>query len=182
VLRRYRRTLAGDRRHLLERFRYAHAARKVVGVGSVGTRTFIVLMVGHDTSDPLFLQIKQAEASVLEPLLGKSHYANHGQRMVEGQRLMEAASDVMLGWDRIPDPNTGIERGCYIRQLWEQPPRGPSPGLQTPEGASARPRAHARAPRDPTPVSRCDADGRTAPQVPTLATETAPAPQRDRAY
>jgi len=78
VIRRYRRTLTGDRRRLLERFRYVHAARKVVGVGSVGTRAWIVLMLGHDEGDPLFLQFKEAEASVLEPYLGKSDFANHG--------------------------------------------------------------------------------------------------------
>ena len=105
VIRRYRRTLSPDRRHLLERFRYVHAARKVVGVGSVGTRAFIALMVGHDNNDPLFLQIKEAEASVLEPFLGKSKYQNHGQRVVEGQRLTQATSDIMLGWDRL----TGLD-------------------------------------------------------------------------
>ena len=98
VIRSYRRTLTADRRQLLERFRYVHAARKVVGVGSVGARAWIVLMLGRDDSDPLFLQIKEAQASVLEPFLGKSTYAKHGQRVVEGQRLTQAASDIMLGW------------------------------------------------------------------------------------
>jgi uncharacterized protein (DUF2252 family) len=119
VIRRYRRTLPSDRRHLLERFRYVHAARKVVGVGSVGTRAWIVLLVGRDTDDPLFLQVKEAEASVLEPFLGKSRFKSHGQRVVEGQRLMQAASDIMLGWDRITGPD-GVERDFYIRQLWDQ--------------------------------------------------------------
>ena len=118
VLRSYRRTLTGDRRHLLERFHYAHAARKVVGVGSVGTRAWIVLMLGHDNSDPLFLQLKQAEPSVLEPFLGRSRYANHGQRVVEGQRLMQAASDLMLGWQRVEGID-GITRDFYVRQLWD---------------------------------------------------------------
>jgi uncharacterized protein (DUF2252 family) len=98
VIRGYRRTLQRDRRRLLERFRYVHAARKVVGVGSVGTRAWIVLLVGHDNDDPLFMQAKEAQASVLEPFLGKSEFASHGQRVVEGQRLMQAASDIMLGW------------------------------------------------------------------------------------
>ena len=98
VIRSYRRTLTADRRRLLERFRYVHAARKVVGVGSVGTRAWIVLMLGRDDSDPLFLQLKEAQASVLEPFLGKSTYAKHGQRVVEGQRLTQAASDILLGW------------------------------------------------------------------------------------
>jgi uncharacterized protein (DUF2252 family) len=119
TIRRYRRTLASDRRHLLERFRYVHAARKVVGVGSVGTRAWIVLLVGRDNEDPLILQVKEAEASVLEPFLGKSKHQSHGQRVVEGQRLMQAASDIMLGWDRITGPD-GTERDFYIRQLWDQ--------------------------------------------------------------
>ena len=115
----YRQTLAGDRRRLLERFRYVHAARKVVGVGSVGTRAWIVLMVGHDNNDPLFMQAKEAQASVLEPFLGKSEFASHGQRVVEGQRLMQAASDIMLGWERVTAID-GVERDFYIRQLWDQ--------------------------------------------------------------
>jgi uncharacterized protein (DUF2252 family) len=118
LLRAYRRTLAGDHRHLLEDFRYVHAARKVVGVGSVGTRAWIVLMLGHDDSDPLFLQAKEAQASVLEPFLGKSRYRNHGQRVVEGQRLMQSASDIMLGWLR-SDGVDGVSRDFYIRQLWD---------------------------------------------------------------
>ena len=118
LLRAYRRTLAGDHRHLLEGFRYAHAARKVVGVGSVGTRAWILLMLGHDDSDPLFLQAKEAQGSVLEPFLGKSRYRNHGQRVVEGQRLMQSASDIMLGWIRT-DGIDGVSRDFYIRQLWD---------------------------------------------------------------
>jgi len=118
LLRAYRRTLQGDHRHLLEGFRYAHAARKVVGVGSVGTRAWILLMFGHDNSDPLFLQAKEAQASVLEPFLGKSRYANHGQRVVEGQRLMQSASDLMLGWIR-SNGIDGVSRDFYIRQLWD---------------------------------------------------------------
>ena len=98
VIRSYRRTLAGDRRRLLERFRYVHAARKVVGVGSVGTRAYICLMLGRAGDDPLFLQFKEAQPSVLEPFLGHSEFASHGQRVVEGQRLTQAASDIMLGW------------------------------------------------------------------------------------
>ena len=101
VIRSYRRTLSADRRQLLERFRYVHSAHKVVGVGSVGTRAWIALMLGRDENDPLFLQLKEAQASVLEPFLGKSAYANHGQRVVEGQRLTQAASDIMLGWIRV---------------------------------------------------------------------------------
>jgi hypothetical protein len=118
VIRSYRRTLSTDRRRLLERFRYAHAARKVVGVGSVGTRAWIVLMLGRDETDPLFLQVKEAQASVLEPFLGRSTFAKHGQRVVEGQRLMQAASDIMLGWIRIGGVD-GVSRDFYIRQLWD---------------------------------------------------------------
>ncbi len=118
VLRSYRRTLSGDRRRLLERYRYAHAARKVVGVGSVGTRAFIMLLLGRDDSDPLFLQFKEAEASVLEPFLTKSEFANHGQRVVEGQRLTQAASDIMLGFIRATGVDE-VERDYYVRQLWD---------------------------------------------------------------
>ena len=118
MIRTYRRTLAHDRRHLLESYRYVHAARKVVGVGSVGTRAWILLMVGRDDTDPLFLQFKEAQASVLEPFLGKSRYAQHGQRVVEGQRMMQAAPDIMLGWERIITID-GQQRDFYIRQLWD---------------------------------------------------------------
>jgi uncharacterized protein (DUF2252 family) len=118
VLRSYRRTLSGDRRRLLERFRYVHGARKVVGVGSVGSRAFIMLLLGRDGDDPLFLQFKEAQPSVLEPFLGKSAYASGGQRVVEGQRLMQAASDIMLGWIRV-EGFDGVPRDYYIRQLWD---------------------------------------------------------------
>src|SRR5262249_28353118 len=99
-LRAYRATLQDDRRQLLERFEYVDAARKVVGVGSVGTRAFIVLMQGRDAQDPLFLQIKEATDSVLEASLPKSRYRQHGERVVQGQRLMQAASDIFLGWTK----------------------------------------------------------------------------------
>ncbi len=118
VIRSYRRTLAGDRRKLLERYRYVHAARKVVGVGSVGTRAFICLMLGRDDNDPLFLQFKEAQPSVLEPFLGKSEFASSGQRVVEGQRLTQAASDIMLGWIKTEGVD-GVKRDFYIRQLWD---------------------------------------------------------------
>ena len=118
IIRAYRRTLPRDRRKLLERFRFVDAARKVVGVGSVGTRAWILLMLGHDESDPLFLQAKEAQPSVLEPFLGKSEFAQHGQRVVEGQRMMQASSDIMLGWVRFTAPDN-VERDFYIRQLWD---------------------------------------------------------------
>jgi len=111
ALRSYRRSLPGDRRRLLERYRFVHLAQKVVGVGSVGTREWVALLLGRDEHDPLFLQVKQAEASVLERFLGKSGYTNHGQRVVEGQRLMQAASDI-LSWlgtsHRSRRPETGL--------------------------------------------------------------------------
>jgi uncharacterized protein (DUF2252 family) len=119
MVRAYRATLPNDRRQLLERFRYVDAARKVVGVGSVGTRAWILLLLGRDGEDPLFLQFKEAEASVLEPFLGTSGFDNHGQRVVEGQRLTQAANDIMLGWLRTTGLD-GVERDYYVRQLWDQ--------------------------------------------------------------
>jgi uncharacterized protein (DUF2252 family) len=118
MMRTYRRTLPRDRRHLLESYRYVHAARKVVGVGSVGARAGILLMVGRDDNDPLFLQFKEAQASVLEPFLGRSRFAQHGQRVVEGQRMMQAAPDILLGWERVVAID-GEKRDFYIRQLWD---------------------------------------------------------------
>jgi len=113
----YRRTLETDRRYLLEQFEFADMARKVVGVGSIGTRCWIVLMLGRDASDPLFLQVKEAERSVLEDFAGTSEYANHGQRVVAGQRLMQAASDIFLGWQRSKVDPDGRPHDYYIRQL-----------------------------------------------------------------
>jgi uncharacterized protein (DUF2252 family) len=114
----YRDSLPHDRQKLLENYRYVHAARKVVGVGSVGTRAWVLLMLGRDESDPLFLQFKEAQPSVLEPFLGRSEFAQHGQRVVEGQRMMQMASDIMLGWERIVTID-GQTRDFYIRQLWD---------------------------------------------------------------
>ena len=119
ILRTYRRTLQGDRQHLLESYRYVDMARKVVGVGSVGTRCWIVLMLGRDGADPLFLQVKEATPSVLESTLGRSHFANHGQRVVDGQRLMQATSDIFLGWIRVKRGLDGVARDFYVRQLWD---------------------------------------------------------------
>jgi uncharacterized protein (DUF2252 family) len=112
-LRAYRATLQDDRRHLLERFEMVDMARKVVGVGSVGTRAFIVLLQGRDSQDPLFLQVKDATASVLEDHLRKSRYKQHGERVVQGQRMIQAASDIFLGWTRGVD----VKRNFYWRQL-----------------------------------------------------------------
>jgi uncharacterized protein (DUF2252 family) len=115
----YRRTLETDRRYLLEQFEFADMARKVVGVGSVGTRCWIVLMLGRDQADPLFLQVKEAQASVLSHFVGASKYANQGQRVVAGQRLMQATSDIFLGWQRIEAGLVEDGRSCdyYVRQL-----------------------------------------------------------------
>ncbi|MGO8958295.1 MAG: DUF2252 domain-containing protein [Streptosporangiaceae bacterium] len=112
----YRRTLAANRRFLLDEFEVADMARKVVGVGSVGTRCWILLMLGKDASDPLFLQVKEAEASVLSQFVGASKYTNQGQRVVVGQQLMQASSDIFLGWQRA-DGLDGKTRDFYIRQL-----------------------------------------------------------------
>jgi uncharacterized protein (DUF2252 family) len=109
----YQATLRDDRRHLLEHFEIVDVARKVVGVGSVGCRAFIVLLQGRNEQDPLFLQIKEATTSVLEEHLGKSRYRHHGERVVQGQRMMLAASDIYLGWSR----RQGVRRHFYWRQL-----------------------------------------------------------------
>ena len=111
----YRRTLS-HHHHPLEEYRYVHAARKVVGVGSVGTRCYILLLVGRDNDDPLFLQVKEAQPSVLERFLSPSAYPNHGQRIVVGQRLMQAATDIFLGWQRITGLD-GVTRDYYVRQF-----------------------------------------------------------------
>ena len=113
----YRRTLETDRRYLLEQYEFCDLARKVVGVGSVGTRCWIVLMLGRDDADPLFLQVKEAEASVLSRFVGASKFANHGQRVVAGQRLMQASSDIFLGWQRTEAGLDGRPRDFYVRQL-----------------------------------------------------------------
>ena len=111
----YRRTLAREH-HPIEQFHYVHMARKVVGVGSVGTRCWVFLLVGRNQDDPLFLQAKEAQASVLERFVGKSQYRNHGQRVVTGQHLMQAATDIFLGWQRVTDID-GQTRDYYIRQF-----------------------------------------------------------------
>jgi uncharacterized protein (DUF2252 family) len=107
----YRTSLSEDRRLLVDRYRLVDVARKVVGVGSVGLRCFVALLLGNDDDDPLFLQLKEARASVLEPLLTKSPYGNHGKRVVSGQRILQAASDLFLGWTRVGRTD------YYVRQL-----------------------------------------------------------------
>ena len=111
----YRRTL-GRHQHPLEEYQYVHAAYKMVGVGSVGTRCYIMLLLGRDHNDPLFLQIKEAQASVLERFLPKSTYPHHGERVVAGQRLMQAATDIFLGWQHIKGLD-GVTRDYYVRQF-----------------------------------------------------------------
>jgi uncharacterized protein (DUF2252 family) len=113
-------SLSRDRRQLLEHYRYADLARKVVGVGSVGTRCWVILLVGTDSSDALFLQAKEAPRSVLEPFAGGSEFSNQGQRVVEGQRLMQAASDIFLGWLHEPPAHDDPKpHDLYVRQLWD---------------------------------------------------------------
>jgi uncharacterized protein (DUF2252 family) len=124
VLGKYRRTLQSDRRHMLDQFTLVQAARKVVGVGSVGTRARILLMDSGDGVEPLFLQAKEAQASVLADYCGRSQYTNQGERVVTGQHLMQAESDIFLGWTRVPGPD-GVDRDFYVRQLkdwkWSAP-------------------------------------------------------------
>ena len=116
LLRGYRASLPPERRALYDQYRHVDMARKVVGVGSVGTRTYMILMLGRDANDPLFLQAKEAGPSVLEPVLGASEPANHGERVVVGQRLMQATGDILLGWQRVSGID-GQERDFYVRQL-----------------------------------------------------------------
>jgi len=116
VLGKYRRTLQSDRHHLLEQFTLVQVARKVVGVGSVGTRAWIVLMDAGDGAEPLFLQAKEAQPSVLAPYCGRSQYTNQGERVVAGQHLMQAQSDIFLGWTVAPGPDN-VDRDFYVRQL-----------------------------------------------------------------
>ena len=117
VLGKYRRSLQSDRRHLLEQFAMVQVARKVVGVGSVGTRAWIVLMEAADGVEPLFLQAKEAQPSVLAEYAGRSQYSNQGERVVAGQHLMQAQSDIFLGWTRVANPEDGVDRDFYVRQL-----------------------------------------------------------------
>jgi hypothetical protein len=150
LLRHYRQTLLRDRRAALEGFRLVDLARKVVGVGSVGTRAWIGLFLGRDEHDPLFLQFKEAQASVLERFIGRSRYRNHGERVVAGQRLMQASSDIFLGWQPFHAPD-GVQRDFYVRQLkdWKGsfPIEGALPEAMTVYGRACGwtlARAHAR--------------------------------------
>jgi uncharacterized protein (DUF2252 family) len=114
----YRETLDSQAQVLAGRYHYVDAAHKVVGVGSVGTRAWIVLLTGRDEADPLFLQVKEAGSSVLEPFTAASRFRNHGHRVVAGQRLMQAAGDILLGWLSVEGLD-GKQRDFYVRQLWD---------------------------------------------------------------
>jgi uncharacterized protein (DUF2252 family) len=146
----YRHSLDASRRGLVGRFRYAGLARKVVGVGSVGTRAWVVLLLGRDDGDPLLMQVKEAQPSVLEPYLGSSGHSNAAERVVDGQRLMQSSSDILLGWLRCAGPD-GHEGDYYVRQLrdWKASvaPESMTPQLLADYGRScghALARAHAR--------------------------------------
>jgi hypothetical protein len=118
LLEQYAASLAPDRRHLFATYRFVDMARKVVGVGSVGTRAWVFLFVDRATRDPLILQAKEAQAAVLEPYLGESEFANHGERVVRGQQISVVAADIFLSWQRSPGLD-GVERDFYVRQLWD---------------------------------------------------------------
>ena len=167
VLADYRETLLPDRRHLLDGYRLVHAARKVVGVGSVGTRAWIALLIGRDENDPLFLQIKEAQPSVLEPYTAPTEFDEQGQRVVEGQRLTQAASDIFLGWLSANGPD-GKKRDFYVRQLWDQ--KASADGRADVAGGDdrLRPGLRRRSSRAPTPAP---ATGSRSP--PTSAAEAA---------
>jgi uncharacterized protein (DUF2252 family) len=151
VLRRARASLPDDRRRLLEEYRFAHIARKVVGVGSVGTRAWVILMLGRDDDDVLMLQAKEAQASVLERFTSRSVYRNHGRRVVEGQRRMQATSDIFLSWTRVESGLDGKVHDYYVRQLrdwkgsWDPATMNPlAMGLYGRMCAWTLARAHAR--------------------------------------
>ena len=192
---------ARDRRQLLESYRYVHVARKVVGVGSVGTRAWIVLFVGRDDGDPLFLQVKEAQASVLEPYAGASEFEHHGQRVVEGQRLMQAASDIFLGWCaatgrrrrarllRAPAlGRQGLGRGRgdaarRARRLRAASAAGPCPGprpLRRPRGDRRLPRRAATSSTGRSPSSPPPTRTRTSATTPRWRRRSTPAASRPR--
>ncbi len=159
ILRQYRASLQNDHRVLVERFQYADAARKVVGVGSVGTRAWILLMLGRDDQDPLFLQAKEAGSSVLEAFVGASAFKNHGQRVVEGQRLMQASSDIFLGWVSVTGID-GVKRDFYVRQLWDWKASAEHRGVLAKGAGSLRPDVRLDACQSPRALGRPDRDRR----------------------
>jgi uncharacterized protein (DUF2252 family) len=164
LVREYRATLTTDRRHLLEQYRLTHAARKVVGVGSVGTRAWILLLLGRDGDDPLFLQAKEAQRSVLEAFLGPSTYPNSGHRVVAGQRLMQATSDIFLGWEHVRATSTSASSATgrarrsssrWTRARWRSTPRC--------AGGRWRAPTHDRATASPSPRTSVRTTGSIAP-------------------
>ncbi len=159
VLADYRETLLRDRRHLLDGYRHVHTARKVVGVGSVGTRAWVALLIGRDEDDPLFLQVKEAQASVLEPYTAPTEFDHQGQRVVEGQRLTQAASDVFLGWLSATGPDSK-KRDFYVRQLWDQKGSAIDRVDVTEDDGHVRARVRWHPRPRPRPVGRPDRDRR----------------------
>ena len=166
----YRATLQDDRRHLLERFEVVDMARKVVGVGSVGTRAFIVLLQGRDQQDPLFLQVKEATASVLEDHLPKSRYRQPGERVVQGQRMMQAASDIFLGWTKGAEAN----RYLYWRQLRDMKGSAVVETMAPVALDVLRPHLRLDAGPGPRPIRRPGRDRRVPRQAATSSTSRSP--------
>ena len=178
LIRAYRRTLETDRRHLLEQFRFVDLARKVVGVGSVGTRAWIALFLGIDEQDPLFLQVKEAQPSVLEQFVGKSEYNNSGQRVVAGQRLMQATSDIFLGWQHV---------SCRPRRPRARLLRPPAQGLEglvrlrgSRPGGRGRLRAERAAGRSPAPMPAPATGSRSPPTSASRTPSTGQSPTSPR--
>ena len=170
ILDRYSRTLLSDRQYLLRQYRLVHVAHKVVGVGSVGTRTWIALLLGNDENDPLFLQFKEAQESVLAPFVAAKQYANEGERVIRGQRIIQATGDIMLGWTHTDTGFDGGARDFYVRQLWDwkgsaddtsTPARHPHlrqglwPGTRAGARTFGRPDRDRRLPRQGQRVRRC---------------------------
>ena len=192
IVRIYVETLEVDRRTLVEQYELTDFARKVVGVGSVGTRSWIALMLGRDHGDPLFLQVKEAQASVLEDLLPRSQFDNHGRRVVAGQRLMQASSDILLGWLRVQSDDGEFARDFYVRQLrdWkgsapidEMPPDGMfqlRTGVRLDAGASACPQRRSSrdrrisGQRHASSIARCWSSPTAMPSRTSVTTQRSP--------
>jgi uncharacterized protein (DUF2252 family) len=175
LFRSYKHSLPRDRRGLLDRFRYADLAHKVVGIGSVGTRCWLLLLLGRDVNDPLFLQVKEAQASVLEPFVEWSAFASHAQRIVEGQRLAQAAGDIFLGWTRCRIPTAASATTTCASCATGKPPSrsgasGPRGSPPTPAGAGrrSRGRTHAQATGSRSPPTSARATPSTKPSPPSL--------------
>ena len=185
VMRSYRVSLSDDHRRLVEQFRLVDVARKVVGVGSVGTRAWVALLLGRDSSDPLMLQVKEAQASVLEPYVGRSRYASAGRRVVSGQRLMQASSDIFLGWHRGVMPD-GVTRDFYLRQL-KDGKGGFDPSLDGARAVSGSTGRSAPGPwlvGMPAPVTRWPSPptwGRATPSIARSSRSRRPTPTRTSA-